>query len=323
VEAGGRSTAAREKIAKDGDGEACLKATVSDTRPPANCGAFLRVEVVAVAGAIPPAVAERPATGTPTGTGKSKVQRGNCPKGMALIPGGTLPAEDPQRGSDRAVATFCLDVTEVRADAYRACVAAGRCRATPADVEVLGISGAAATRWEGLCTARNGLGTHPINCVNAAEAAAYCAAQGRRLPTDVEWQYAARGGSEARRYPWGDAPLGPSLLNGCGPECAELTGQSRALYSESDGWQSTAAVGSFPGGASRWGPLDLAGNVAEWTSSRPACPAGGKCGDPRIAVGGGSFGDDDARSLRSSAVFVPYAPDARSVAVGFRCAVTP
>src|SRR5262249_2484263 len=86
---------------------------------------------------------------------------------------------------------------------------------------------------------------HPVNCIDATMAAAYCHFAGGRLPTEAEWEYAARGGSEHRRYSWG----------------AEPPDGSRACYYHAG----TCPVASFAPGA--FGLYDVSGNVWEWTSS--------------------------------------------------------
>jgi iron(II)-dependent oxidoreductase len=89
---------------------------------------------------------------------------------------------------------------------------------------------------------------HPVNEVSWFGARDYCAWRGARLPTEAEWELAARG-TEGRRYPWGNAP----------PDA------TRARYGV--GWTRTLPVGSLPAGATPQGVLDLAGNVNEWMSS--------------------------------------------------------
>jgi len=134
-----------------------------------------------------------------------------CPTGMALVPGGTYRMGSEAGDSDEQpvheveVARFCLDLTEVTVSDYAGCVSSGKCM--PANTG-------------GSCNAGvAGRENHPINCVDWNQADAYCQAQGLRLPTEEEWEYAAKGGDEDRRYPWGAAPPGPTLLNACGSEC--------------------------------------------------------------------------------------------------------
>ncbi len=104
---------------------------------------------------------------------------------------------------------------------------------------------------------------HPVVQVSVADAAAYCAWRGMRLPSDAEWELAARG-TDGRSYPWGDAAPRQS-----GPPAARRAnfGTERCCAADgSDGFVTTAPVGSFPAGASPFGAHDMAGNVWEWTA---------------------------------------------------------
>jgi Sulfatase-modifying factor enzyme 1 len=217
---------------------------------------------------------------------------------MAQIPGGELTSVG---GDARSVTIqpFCMDKTEVTVAAYAACVAAGKC--TPAAEAQSGLSAATGES----CNAKTaGREQHPINCVSWAQANAYCQAVGARLPTDAEWEWAARGGDKATKYPWGDASPGTQVC-------------------WASGKKETCPVGTHPDGDDRWGVHDLAGNVAEWTDSvykegqKEVAGSGGK------VVRGGSYAPagmaiapgTELASSASSGVD----PSDQLWTVGFRC----
>ena len=134
---------------------------------------------------------------------------------------------------------FCMDRTEVTAASYAACVKSGQCHdnfSRCAEASTYNVPGKE---------------KHPMVCVDYAQADTYCKAQGKRLPRDDEWEWAARGGAEGRAYPWG-APEPKDQL------CWSGGGTART---------GTCEVGAFPGGANPEGIQDLAGNVFEWTTS--------------------------------------------------------
>lgn len=103
-------------------------------------------------------------------------------------------------------------------------------------------------RVAGVWTAHRGFEQHPVVEVSWVGARDYCAWRNKRLPTEAEWEKAARG-ADARRYPWGN----------------ELPDDQRARYAA--GWNATAPVGSYPRGASAYGVHDMAGNVWQWVAS--------------------------------------------------------
>lgn len=100
----------------------------------------------------------------------------------------------------------------------------------------------------GYCTYEAGdKSDHPVNCVDWDQAVAYCQWEGKRLPTEAEWEKAARG-TDGRIYPWGNTA----------PDC------NRAQYGKCGG--QTVSVGTKPAGSSPYGVLDMAGNVDEWVA---------------------------------------------------------
>ena len=158
------------------------------------------------------------------------------------------------------VGEFWIDTTEVTVADYQRCVEAGQCSGKgltmpywagvnhPGDVEYC--------NW-----GKAGREQHPINCVNWHQAVAYCEWAGKRVPTEVEWEKAARG-TDGRKYPWGNAgyaEAGP-VANICDAACA-FDWKDRSF---NDGYERTAPVGSYPAGASPYGTLDMVGNVWEW-----------------------------------------------------------
>lgn len=217
---------------------------------------------------------------------------------------GALDGETDERPAHSVtVSPFELTRTEVTVTQYRACVAAGACSEAG--------SGSA------FCNAdREGRDDHPVNCVTWGQALAFAHWVGGRLPSEAEWEIAARAGDEQRRYPWGAAR----------PDC------ERAVFAERRrpgcGTAGTAPVCSRPAGNGAGDVCDLAGNVWEWVAdcwhgSYAGAPADGSewkagCVGNFRTYRGGSW-EDVAEKLRA-ANRAGLAPGRQDPAIGFRVA---
>ncbi|MBI2571766.1 MAG: SUMF1/EgtB/PvdO family nonheme iron enzyme [Candidatus Schekmanbacteria bacterium] len=195
---------------------------------------------------------------------------------------------------------YYIDTYEVTAAEYKGCVDGGGC------------TGASTG---GSCTYNvGGKETHPINCVDWNQATAYCSWSGKRLPTEAEWEKAARG-TDQRIFPWGNAA----------PDCTYAN-----FYNFGYCVGATTPVGSYPERVSPYGAFDMAGNVWEWVSdwydsgyygqSPYQNPSGPSSGSNRVRRGGALT--VDAAQLRS-AYRDKSLPTAWYASVGFRCARIP
>ncbi len=234
-----------------------------------------------------------------------------CPEGALVISGGRFTmgslatqARDDVPEHTVFVDTFCLDRTEVTVEGFKRCVSAGSCSA-PSSSDAEDASKCTFEKAE--------LQKHPVNCVSFDQAATFCAFRGMRLPTEAEFELAARRGGVV---PW------------------EAAGDEvRANLADKDGFDATAPVGSFEQGASRDGVLDLIGNVAEWqgdwfapyTEAEVVNPKGPASGSKRVVRGGAYSGLRAVTKLAAppllhAAVREFAMPEARSARLGFRCA---
>jgi formylglycine-generating enzyme required for sulfatase activity len=249
----------------------------------------------------------------------------SCPPDMVRVSAGTFQMGSMEGMGDRSespphavtLSGYCIDKTEVTVKAYRACVAAKQCAA-------------ADDKLSPHCN-REDRSEHPINCVSWNQAAAYCKWDRKRLPTEAEWEYAARG-DDHRKHPWGNGAPSAKLLNACGSECAAKLPRQRdgkqviPMYDGHDGWETTAPVGRFPAGASRFGALDMAGNVWEWTADRHGDysvaavtdPQGPTVGATRV-FRGGSWSANIQFEVRTTHR-TSEMPTLSHDEVGFRCA---
>ena len=247
------------------------------------------------------------------GSGDGSVDDGALPDGgrtddslspQPMIPGGTFfrsfdNVSNTNNGYPATVSGFTLDKYEVTVARFRVFVASSSTPTAP-------LKCGTQQTWTDGAGANESM---PMNCITWTEAAAFCAWDGGRLPTEAEWNYAAAGGSDQRVYPWSSPPTSQML---------DLTYASYGT--------TLSPVGAKPNGDGRWGQSDLIGNVAEWTVDWFADPYTNPCVDcgANLPVttthshrGGGISGSPSAitSSGRRAAT-----PDHRSVALGVRCA---
>ncbi|MBN2555470.1 MAG: SUMF1/EgtB/PvdO family nonheme iron enzyme [Anaerolineales bacterium] len=197
--------------------------------------------------------------------------------------------------------SYWIDQTEVTNVMYAQCVAAGACEA-PSEYLMDQMSG----YYSGPST-----DDYPVVNIDWFRAEAYCTWAGARLPSEAEWELAARG-TDGRTYPWGnDAPTD------------DLTNYFRHVGD-------LQPVGSYPDGASPYGALDMAGNAGEWVNdwfgetyysqSPTSNPPGPESGEYRVIRGGSWFIIETY--LRSTARLDGFTtPGYYYVDTGFRCAL--
>jgi formylglycine-generating enzyme len=261
----------------------------------------------------------------------------------ALVPCGSFNRNN-QPTEPSAVSDYRLDTYLITVGRFRAFASAGMgTRTSPPAVGAGASPHAAGTGWDsaysGRLVAENDAGTAlatavqcnainqtwtagddalPMNCITWFEAFAFCVWDGGRLPTDLEYDYAAAGGAEQRTYSWGNTAPGPNAdlaVYGC-------------YYGGSDGGcagvGSLAPVGSVSAGAGKWGQADLAGELWAWAFDwykdyTGPCYECVNLENSFVRVArGGSF-TSVATSITSS-YRTYYDPSTRNYSVGARCA---
>jgi formylglycine-generating enzyme required for sulfatase activity len=197
------------------------------------------------------------------------------------------------------LSAYSIDKYEVTNARYKACVDAGGCTAPGS------VNSYTRSAYYGTSTYAD----YPVMHVTWHQASAFCAWAGKQLPTEAEWEKAARGSNDTRKYPWGDSA----------PDC------TKANYNWCVG--DTSRVGSYPSGASPYGVMDMSGNVVEWVNdwysesyysvSPSVNPQGPAASDYRV-LRGGAWGLDGNVVRSASRFFYNYPADWIFIN-GFRC----
>ena len=194
-----------------------------------------------------PSVKTQTAIVLPKGAIEQDVQKDGLNIAMVFVPGGDFlmgsPANDPNAGSDMKpqhkviLDAFWIDKTEVTNALYAKCVGDGVCRSP------VNAGENSAQAYYGNPKYDN----YPVQGIRWTDGQTFCKWAGARLPSEAEWEKAARG-TDGRLYPWGNQPPDATRLN----------------FDRNVGGPS--AVGSYPAGASPYGALDMAGNLWEWVA---------------------------------------------------------
>jgi formylglycine-generating enzyme required for sulfatase activity len=230
---------------------------------------------------------------------------------MGCAPGDKHCADNEKPGRAVKIGKYSIDRVEVSLGLYYACVKAGACSSEQLNGYQLDNGPfVPSTKCNWGFTKRH---NHPINCVSHHEAATFCKWVDARLPTEAEWENAARG-RDKRIYPWkkGGASCSVAVMN--------------------EGIRGCRASGTWPAGSKRdgaspYGLFNMAGNVREWVSDwyEPVFYKNGPATDPSgpddgtLRVGrGGSWGNAVGRFMRVSAR-EGMSPSNRSIHLGFRC----
>ena len=227
---------------------------------------------------------------------------------MGCVPGDEACDLDESPRKKFFIDAFAMDKHEVTVGEYAQCVKAGQCE-KPRDK-----SDSRFCNW-----GYPDKDSYPVNCVNWNQAQGYCRWKGKRLPTEAEWEKAARKGSEESIYPWGNEKA----------DCTRAVmdrGNSQNSSKDSDGCGKNGTWEICAKGPGAGGLCDMAGNVREWCRDRydpqffsftpPSNPVKiGRNGD--CSLRGGSW-LQDAESLRSSARS-HETPEAQPIDAGFRC----
>ncbi|MEW5719798.1 MAG: SUMF1/EgtB/PvdO family nonheme iron enzyme [Chloroflexota bacterium] len=294
---------------------ALTRATTPTAQATAVAGAPRATNTILPPTALVPTLAPPPTARAPTATAPPRVTPtpragetrifapDNAP--MVFVPAGEFSMGSNDYDDEKPPHTvyldaFWMDKYEVTNALYKKCVDAGKCTAPSLKTSYTRDSYYGNAQYD----------NYPVIFVSWDDADKFCAWAGKRLPTEAEWEKVARG-TDGRVYPWGST-FDKNLLN-----------------SFEGGKGDTTAVGSYPGGASPYGALDMAGNAWEWvadwyssniySSSPRNNPTGPSSGQYRV-LRGGSWFSDAACARAASRSYYRYSPDLRADYWGFRCA---
>jgi formylglycine-generating enzyme required for sulfatase activity len=219
-------------------------------------------------------------------------------------------SESPQRKV--FVDSFAISKKEITNAQYQQCVASGSC--SPPHIDNDNDSD---FQNENLSSFSGG--NQPVVGVSWQDANNYCQWIGARLPTEAEWEKAARS-TDGRYFPWGNS-FDSSRANSCDANCPF---EKYKVAANNDGFARTAPVGSFPNGASHYGVMDMAGNVFEWVADwYGAYPGSAQQSEffgqkYRVLRGGGWSKFDFRGRVTDRGSFAR--PDFANYDIGFRCA---
>ncbi|WUO35193.1 formylglycine-generating enzyme family protein [Streptomyces sp. NBC_00286] len=188
-----------------------------------------------------------------------------------------------------------------------------------------GVQGAYWAAPEGPGSELDGRWDHPVVHVSWGDALAFCRWEGSRLPTEAEWEYAARGGLDQKRFPWGD-----ELTPGGEHRCNIWQGRFPFRNTAEDGYKGTAPVDAFP--PNGFGLFNTSGNVWEWCADwwgtdhgtgPHTDPTGPEQGTARVMRGGSYLCHDSYCNRYRVAARTSNTPDSSVGNLGFRCVRDP
>lgn len=254
---------------------------------------------------------EESARRTPDTSGMVRIPAGKYWYGCKeQFDGDCDPDEQPGRWIDSP--EFWIDRTEVTVEAYHGCAFASVC--STEGLRMPFWKDEERPSWAWACNwGKAGREKHPMNCVDWNHARTYCEWAGKRLPSEEEWERAARG-TDGWKYAWGNTDYGEAgtVANIADETLAREKPRWPAAKGYDDGFYTTAPVGSFPAGSSPEGALDMLGNVWEWTSSWSDANL-----KYRVARGGSWA---NAPQLARASNRFRFNPAYRGETFGFRCA---